>query len=147
MEYLFGILLAALAGVLMALQGTFNAALSRKIGLWETNFLVHLVGVLILVLLVFLFKIADGNWRGYNEAPWYAYLGGLLGILIIYTVAASIPRLGVTLATTSIVTAQLISAALIDQFGLFMMEKVQFSVVKGIGLVLIIIGARLILHK
>ncbi len=146
-KYLFGLIAAALAGVFMAVQGTFNSVLGKKIGLWETNLIVHLLGAVILLILLFVFKIGDGNWREYKEVPWFTYLGGVLGILIIYSVAASIPALGVTLATTSIVTAQLITAALIDQFGLFGVEPIPFNYLKGIGFVLLIVGARLILNK
>ena len=43
------LLLAMLSGILMAIQGAFNTALSKTIGLVETTFMVNLIGVVILV--------------------------------------------------------------------------------------------------
>ncbi len=145
--YLFGLISAGLAGAFMAIQGSFNSLLGRKIGLWETTLVVHLLGLVLVTVLIFLFGVGKGNWQETPNAPWYTYLGGALSILIIYGVAAAIPKLGVTIATTSIVTCQLVTAAVLDHWGLFGLERISFTPLKGIGLLLLIIGARLILHK
>lgn len=145
--YLWGLLSATLAGIFMAVQGTFNAQLGKRIGLWETNLIVHLLGFVLLLILLFLFRIGQGNWEKAGQAPWYVYLGGVLSILIIFGVAAAISRLGVIIATTSIVTGQLLTAALLDHFGLFGLERISFTWLKGVGVLLLIVGARLILQK
>ena len=145
--FLWGLISAALAGSFMAIQGSLNAILSKKIGLWETNLIVHVLGVSLLIILVLLVRVGDGAWSEAREAPWYSYLGGVFSILIIYGVAAAISKVGVTSATTSIVFAQLVTAALIDHFGLFGLERIHFDLHRGVGLLFLIIGARLILGK
>ena len=65
--------------------------------------------------------IGTGSLAKVLEAPWYTWLGGILGAAIIYTVtvAASIPPEVAAAATTAIITAQVVTACIIDHFGLF----------------------------
>ncbi|MFW5984730.1 MAG: DMT family transporter [Halanaerobiaceae bacterium] len=132
----------------MAVQGTINSALGKEIGLTETTFVVHLVAVLILIFVLF-FQVFQGEnsiqlsmlW----ELPWYLYLGGILGVLITYTVAFSIPQLGVAVATTGIVAVQVSTAALIDHLGILGMEREPFSVMRLIGIIFLAVGVKLLL--
>lgn len=144
---LLALLIAAGSGVAMALQGSLNAALGKIIGLLETTFIVHLVGLMVVFLLLFVFQLGDGEWYRYTEAPWYTYLGGLLGVLIIYLVARSIPPLGVAVATTAIIVGQVMTACLVDHLGLFGLEKASFTWYRVAGTALMASGAFLILKK
>ena len=78
------LLVAATAGVAMAFQGTLNAMLGKVAGLWETTSIVHAVGLVLAGVLFFAFRIGDGSLT--VRAPWYAYLNGFTGVLIIYGV-------------------------------------------------------------
>ncbi len=144
---IFALLIAALSGVTMALQGSLNAALGKIIGLLESTFVVHLVGLLLVSLLLFVLRLGSGDLRRYGEAPWYFYLGGLLGVLIIYGVIRSIAAAGVAAATTAIILGQVLTAALVDHLGLFGMEKIPFSWHRVAGTVLMASGAWMILKK
>ena len=141
------LLIAALSGLLMALQGSLNAAQSKIIGLWETTFLVHLVGLVLAGVLVFIFKLGNMIWSNLAHAPWYTYLGGVLGVLIIYIVARSMPKVGVAPATTAIILGQVFTAGLIDHLGLFGLQKIPFSWVHIVGTFLMAGGAWLILRQ
>ncbi|WP_243638702.1 DMT family transporter [Lucifera butyrica] len=143
--HLMPLVLALISGILMAVQGTFNAALSKVIGLLEATFVVHITGTLLLLLVLFLLKMGKGNLLSLPQAPWYAYLGGIVGVFIIYLVAASIPTVGVANATTAIIVGQVLTALLIDHFGGFGMEKMAFGFNDLAGLVLLTIGAKLLL--
>lgn len=138
------LLMAAAAGSLMAIQGTFNSVLGKVIGLLEGTFSVHLLGTVTAGLL--LLFLGNGNFAKFAAAPWFAWLGGPIGVAIIFGVAVSIPRLGVGVATTAIIGAQLFTAYLIDHFGLFGMEHIPFSLYKFLGIVLIVIGSKLLLN-
>lgn len=78
------LLVAAVAGVAMAFQGTLNAMLGKAAGLWETTFIVQAMGLVLAGVLLFGFRIGDGSLV--VKAPWYSYLGGFIGVLIIYGV-------------------------------------------------------------
>ena len=138
--------IAALAGMVMAVQGTINSVLGKKIGLTETTLIVHLVAVLVLLLIFLISQEHNLKLSLLRDVPWYLYLGGIMGIIITYTVAMSIPKLGVAVATTAIVAIQVSTAALIDHLGLLGLEKVSFSVSRFIGIVLLAAGVKLLLN-
>ncbi len=141
---IFYLLMAGAAGSLMAIQGTFNSALGKVIGLLEGTFSVHLLGTVTAgILLLFL---GNGSFARLASVPWFAWLGGPIGVAIIFGVAFSIPRLGVGVATTAIIGAQLLTAYLIDHFGLFGMEPIPFGLYKFLGIALIVVGSKMLLN-
>jgi transporter family-2 protein len=72
--------------------------------------------------------------------PKYTLLGGVLGAFITFTVIKSMDSLGPAKAVMLIVIAQLIVAYAIELFGLFGVEKADFSWRKVIGMVVAIVG-------
>ncbi|MFZ5642756.1 MAG: DMT family transporter [Bacillota bacterium] len=144
---LLALLTAALSGFTMALQGTLNAALGKVIGILEATFVVHLVGLIFVSALLFVFKLGDGNISLIGRVPYYIYLGGILGVVIVYTVARSIPKVGVAPATTAIILAQVLTAGIIDHLGLLGMERLQFTWCRIGGTLLMASGAWLILKR
>ena len=142
---MMALVLALLSGVLMAVQGSLNTALSKAIGLLEPTFVVHLIGTVILVVLLFVFRMGKGNMSALSQAPWYSYLGGVVGVLIIYLVAASIPKVGVANATTAIIVGQVLTAVAIDHFGIFGLERIPCGWSQIGGLLLLAVGAKLLL--
>ncbi|MCL5290532.1 MAG: DMT family transporter [Bacillota bacterium] len=144
---LVALIIAATSGLTMALQGTMNSALGRIAGLWETTFIVHAVGTVLVGILVFACRLGTcdlGKWLG---APWYTYLGGILSVLIVYMVARSIPVVGVAPATTAIIVGQVLTAAAIDHLGLFGVTRIPFNWYHLAGTFLMAGGAFLLLKK
>lgn len=139
--------IAALAGIIMAVQGAVNSALGKVVGLWEATFIVHLVGLLLVTALLFICRIGDGSLANFSQAPWYNYLGGILGVLIVYGVVRTMPVIGVAPATTAIIVGQVFTAGLIDHFGLFGMQKIPFCIWNVLGTLLMAGGAWLILKQ
>jgi transporter family-2 protein len=72
--------------------------------------------------------------------PKYTLLGGVLGAFITFTVIKGMDALGPAKAVMLIVIAQLIVAYAIELFGLFGVEKTEFSWRKVIGMVVAIVG-------
>lgn len=147
MAKILPLLIAALSGVAMAVQGSVNSTLGKVVGLWEATFIVHLVGLIVVSTLLFICRLGDGGLGNYAGAPWYTYLGGLLGVLIVYGVVRSIPRVGVAPATTAIILGQVLTAGVVDHFGLFGMQRLPFSFYKVLGTLLMAGGAFLILKR
>ncbi len=142
---LIPLLSGVIAGVSMALQGSFNTALSKVIGLMEANFVVHVIGSVALLALLVL-GLGHGNLGQAGNAPWFAYLGGIFSVIILYTVMASISKLGVAVATTAIIVGQVSTALIIDHFGLFGLKSIPFTWWKLLGVVLLAAGAKLMLN-
>ncbi len=141
------LLIAGIAGGAMAFQGTFNAALGKIIGLWESTFIVHIIGTITAIACLLLLRVGLGNYSKLATVPWYAYLGGVLNVLIIYGVAQSIPKIGVGNATTAIIVIQIITALVIDHLGAFGMEKYSFHYLDLLGVLLLAVGARILFIK
>ncbi len=144
---MIAMLVALVAGLTMALQGALNSILGKVVGLLEATFIVHVIGTLTVVLGLFVLGLGKGDLLKLPEAPWYTLAGGILGVAIVYGVVFSIPKLGVAIATTAIIVGQVSTALAIDHFGLFGLEKIPFSWIKGAGILLLAAGARLMLIK
>ncbi len=137
--------IAALSGAAMALQGTFNAALGKILGVWESTLLVHIIGTLTALLIIMGLGMGIANFNKINTVPWYAFLGGVLNVLIIYAIVRTIPKIGVGNATTAIVVAQILTAILIDSSGAFGMKKYEFHYIDLLGIALLAAGAKILL--
>ncbi len=135
---MLGIISSIIAGSVMSIQGVMNTRLSDKIGLYETNMIVQGTAfALSVVAALLLGKNGLGGLREVNR--WYL-LGGVLGLVITISVMMSIKGLSPTTAVSIILIAQLLTAAVIDYFGLMGSEKMPFSWNKYIGLGLMIGG-------
>jgi len=140
------LLVALFSGAAMAMQGTFNSVLSRFTGLLGASFIVHITGTALICLLLFIFRLGQGNLSAVTSAPWYTLLGGVLNVGIIYGVALAISKVGVANATTAIIVGQVLFALVIDHLGLFGAHRVACSWPQLAGLVLLAAGAKLLLH-
>lgn len=139
------LLLALVAGVTMAIQGSLNTVLSKIIGLLEATFIVHLVGTAVIVIALLLFRLGNNSLDQIGHAPWYTLLGGVLSALIICAVVASISKLGVAAATTAIIVGQVSTAVIIDHFGMFGLRQIPCTWWRLAGMVLLATGAKLML--
>ena len=139
------LLLAAIAGASMAVQGTLNAVLGKKTGSFEASFIVHVLGALILGI-VLLLGVSDGDVRKAVGAPWWSFLGGPLSVIIIWGVLTSIGSVGVGAATTAIVASQIATALALDVLGLSG-HKMVLDWTKYLGAAAFILGAYLLLRE
>lgn len=142
---ILALVIALVAGVSMAVQGSINTKLGQIIGNWEAILVVHVVGLATILILLFVFGVGKGDLSRITQGPWYSSFGGLIGVLIVWGVVSSIPKLGVAVATTSIIVGQTLTALIIDHFGLFGLNAMPFTWLKGLGLVLLAVGAGLLL--
>ena len=142
---ILALVIALAAGISMAIQGSINTKLGQVIGNWEAILVVNVVGLATILILLFVFSVGKGDLSRITQGPWYSVLGGSVGVLIVWGVVVSIPKLGVAVATTSIIVGQTLTALIIDHFGLFGLSSVPFTWLKGLGLVLLAVGAGLLL--
>lgn len=136
--------IGAAAGAAIALQSIINAALSKRTGSLGSTLLVTIISITAVTLLILFFpREADfKNLPGPSE--WYLYLGGILGIMIVLAPIFLVPRIGASATLSAIVVGQLVTALVIDQFGLFGLPRIEVTAARVIGLVLLIAGAFLL---
>ena len=132
------ILFAIISGAAMSLQGVFNTKLGEKIGLWETTVLVQ--GIALISALIVSFIFGKGNYRELQNTNKLYLLGGILGIIITFTVMKSISGMGATCGIAIILVSQHLTAALINAFGLFGSEKISFGFKEILGIAIMIVG-------
>lgn len=135
---MLGIIFSIVAGICMTFQGVFNTKLSNKIGLWETNTWVQ--GSAFIITLIVSLIFGNGHIKNIFNVNKLYLTGGILGAIIIFTVMKGISDLGATYAISTILVAQLLSAAIIDAFGMFDSKKIAFGTNEYIGVALMIAG-------
>ena len=113
----FLMLIAALGGIAVSVQGQLMGLMDKGMGTKESVFLTYALGGLIM--LVYL-VVTPGNFSFKalgNTIPWYVLLSGVLGLVIVSAISFTIPRLGLATAFTIVIAAQFFITALIEHFG------------------------------
>lgn len=135
---MIGIIFSFIAGLFISLQNVFNTRVSDKIGLWETTTIVHASGLICAIIMMLAF--GNGSIEKYTEVNKLYLLGGILGVIIIFSVMKGISILGPTLSVSIILITQLVMATVIDTFGLFGNPQIKFDFTKPLGVIIMIIG-------
>ena len=133
-----GILFSIAAGVFISLQGVFNTRFGEKIGFWETNTFIHASGLAFT--LIMMLVAGTGSFAKLGEVNKLYMLGGVLGVLIIFSVMNAITALGATYCIAILLVTQLIAATIIDTFGLFGSPIIKFDITKLLGIAIMIAG-------
>ncbi len=138
------ILIAALGGIAVAVQGQFMGLLDKGLGTKESVLLTYGLGAVVMFA-YFLFVPSSFHFRlSGTTIPWYAFTSGLLGLVIVASISYSIPRLGLATAFTIVIAAQFIITALIEQFGWFGAQGAAMSLSRLVGFIAIICGVWLV---
>ncbi|WP_330587736.1 DMT family transporter [Anaerocolumna sedimenticola] len=130
------LLLSFLAGVSIVLGRIINAQLAEKIGTKQSTFINYITGLSLSIIVYLISKdkpIFSSVTR--NIVPFWAYLGGLAGVVIIMASNYVTPRLSAFYITLLIFIGQLFTGILIDYFILK-----EISIGKCIGGFLVFIG-------
>ena len=132
-----------LAGVMIAIQSVLNAGLGQRAGNLGAVLMLTFVSAGGLILLILCFPATASFRHLPGASEWYLYLGGILGIAILAAPILLVPRIGATSTLISIILGQTLMALLIDQFGLFASPRVEISVTRIIGVLMVALGAYL----
>jgi transporter family-2 protein len=137
------LLFAVVAGSFLPLQAGVNAKLAHFVGgPVRASMISFVVGALALLLVVVLFYRSSGNRAG--DAPWWAWIGGLLGAFYVTATVVVPVRLGAAAFFGILVAAQLVTSVLVDQFGWLNFPKHEASPLRLVGVALLIAGALLV---
>jgi transporter family-2 protein len=140
-------LLTVSAGIAGSVQVALMSRLGERIGVLEAlGFSAGLTAVLAFVLLVAARQSASGYVDAFRQ-PWWMLLGGVMGLLIVFTVTYAGPRIGVAATVGILIAGQLAMGAAIDRWGLFASEKIPLGWPRLLGIALLALGAALSLRK
>ena len=139
--------LAVTAGLAGSVQVALMSRLGERIGVLQAlGFSTLLTAVLAFALLA----VARRSVAGYERAlhqPWWMLLGGVMGLLIVFTVTYAGPRIGVAATVGILIAGQLVAGAAIDKWGLFGSARIALHWPRLLGIVLLAAGAALSLKK
>ena len=139
--------LAVAAGLAGSVQVALMSRLGERIGvLGALAFSTALTAVIALLVLV----VARGSLGALSRAvhqPWWMLLGGVMGLLIVFTITYAGPRIGVAATVGILIAGQLAMGAAIDRWGLFGSERIALHWPRLLGIGLLAAGAALSLRK
>ncbi|MFB6363464.1 DMT family transporter [Paenibacillus elgii] len=138
------VILGVLAGFLPPLQTAINGKLRVATdSLLGAAFISFFVGAIILLILILITRrrleipLYDTQK---NRIPVWVYMAGIFGIFIVTGNIVLLPELGSVLTTMIFLLGQMIMAVIIDQFGIFNLQKRKIDGRRIAALVLTIIG-------
>ena len=139
--------LAVAAGIAGSVQVALMSRLGERIGVLEAlAFSTLLTSVLAFALVLVARRSAGGYERALHQ-PWWMLLGGVMGLLIVFTVTYAGPRIGVAATVGLLIAGQLAMGAAIDRWGLFGSERIALGWPRLVGIALLGAGAALSLKK
>ena len=121
------------AGICVSIQGPVNARLRLAVGSPVFSAAISFFyGALILscVVATGVFGGIGCGFRGAQNAPPWAFLGGALGTTFVLGSIIAIPQAGAVVVICSRIVGQMIGSYLIDTFGCLGVDKVLFSWVR-----------------
>lgn len=138
------LVLAMLAGVLIAVQAPTNAILGKASGSpIIAAFISFVVGTIALG--AFVARTPSGLFAPeLRSVPWYAWIGGLYGAFFVAVAAFGAPRIGVGPLVTAAIAGQLLAGVILDHYGLLGLARQPVGIEKIAGVVLVLLGAWLV---
>ncbi|MBM7614994.1 DMT family transporter [Alkaliphilus hydrothermalis] len=126
-----------LLGVLIAMMININGILGVYTNVYFSSFAVHLIATTGTLGLVAINKEIN---RRNVQLPFYYYLGGIMGGMIIVLNNVTFQALGVSITIALVLLGQVVTSLLVDSFGLLRMKQIPFKKGKIPGLILMLTG-------
>lgn len=138
--------LGIIAGCLIAIQTVLNSSLGQRVGNLGSVFVITLTSVLIVLGLMVIFPSTTDFHALPGKDGWYLYIGGALGVIVLVSSVFLVPRIGTSATLILIVLGQAITALVIDHYGLLASPKIEVTLARGIGVLLVAAGAFLVVR-
>jgi transporter family-2 protein len=139
------VLLAMLGGAVTPLQAGINSRLSRDLGSpWFGTWANFVVGAIVATLIVLALRLPIPASATLAATPWWAWLGGLCGVTLVFTATTSITHLGYAGLVLAIVAGQVLAGIALDHFGILSQAPRPFTPTRALGVALVIAGVALV---
>lgn len=138
----FSLLLAIAAGIILSTQLVFDTKLKVLFG-GPAPVAVSVFGLAFLTSLIWAWLSGERifpSLDSMNQTSWYHHLGGIARVLYLIFIVSAISNIGNAKTSCAAVTAQLIAAAMIEQFGLFGVPIHKLDLEKWLGITALIAG-------
>ncbi|AWK52321.1 hypothetical protein DIC82_15515 [Clostridium beijerinckii] len=137
---MFFVLISIASGAIVVISRILNTRLSEKIGLMESSFFNYFTGLLSALILFAIVK-DKVTLNQFYSIPFWAYLGGALGIAVVILSSVVTPKMSTFYITLIIFIGQLFTGIIID---CITTKAIPFA--KIIGGLLVVAGLAYNLH-
>lgn len=131
------IILAMFGGVLTTLSMVISSSLGKKIGVVQST-LIHYIGAVIasVILIFILGNNMSVTPSDFTKMPFYIFLGGVIGIGIVYSSNIVVPKIPVVYSTLLMFVGQITAGIVIDAIVLrdFSFMKLLGAAIVGVGI-------------
>jgi transporter family-2 protein len=145
MSWLLLLPLALIAGMAAPTQFAINSQLRQVVGgPVLAGAISFLVGTIVLIAAAAIVSRSVPDLGSVMGAPWWMYLGGLLGAFYVCASIVLTPRLGAATTIGLFLAGQVIASITIDHFGMFGLPVQSASIPRLLGALLIIVGVAVV---
>jgi len=139
---LFYLLIALAIGFGIPIQTAINSRLrSYVLSPFVASFISFLVGTIFLSFVTLLTKqTLLIPAETFISAPWWLWIGGLLGVIGLTANILLFPKLGGVQTVILPILGQIFASMMIDHFGFFGSPVIPFSLIRALGVLLLILG-------
>jgi transporter family-2 protein len=138
------VLIALLAGAATAFQTGINSQLRFYLNNpLQAGFVSFAVGTLALAIIAFP-QGTRWNLSELSSFPWWVWTGGLLGAFFVVSAILLVPRFGAATYLVLNLAGQMITALILDHYGLLGFPVQRISLLRVAGAILIIAGVIMI---
>ncbi|MFN3461601.1 MAG: DMT family transporter [Oceanibaculum sp.] len=139
------ITLALFAGIVVPVQAGLNAVMARHIGgAMNATFLSFLIGTGALAVILAVMRPPIPSLAAFGSVPLWAYAGGLMGLIYVASATFLAPKLGAATLLALVIAGQMIASLIIDQYGLIGFPENPITLLRVLGVVLLVAGVVLI---
>jgi transporter family-2 protein len=141
------IALAVAAGLAGAVQAAVMGELGERAGIFPALAFSGIVSVVLGLLLLLIAKQSVAGLADVVRQPLWLWSGGALSVLIILGITVASPRIGLAATIGTLIALNLATAAAIDRFGWFGLDRIAIGWPRVLGLAFLGVGAALTLIK
>lgn len=139
------VVFALVAGTLLPTQAGINTQLAKSLGHPLLAACISFAsGAIALLLYTISRRVPLPSVSTAMQAPWYLWIGGLLGAVYLTSTIVLAPLLGAATMVGLVVAGQMLASIFIDHFGLVGFPVHPISFWRSIGAILLIVGVVLI---
>ncbi len=139
--------LTVLAGLAGSIQVAVMGRFGGRIGVIEALTFATCIQLVLSLGILLVARLGPGGLADAFRAPAWMWLGGVMGLTVVFTITFAQPRIGATATIGILIAGQLVMGAVIDRFGFFGVDQIGISWPRALGIGLLGVGAALSLVR
>lgn len=129
------IILGFLSGGISVISKMLNYQAGNHLGTWNGSLINYLLAAPLSLVILLLLDGGQLPVSGFSAAPWWAYLGGVCGVVAMVINVYTLRKISLFQSTTLLLVSQLVTSMLVD---LVFFDKM--SLLKALGVAMLAVG-------